>query len=272
MKVAIQGFQGSFHSIAARSLFGQDIKLIYCKTFKQVFEKLENNEADRAVVAIENSLYGSINEVYDLLLKHHFSICSEIYEQVGLHLVSVEESSLESITDVYSQAPALAESESFLNKNLKDTEIHDHPDTALAAKEVAGWADKTKAAICSIEAANLFDLKILAKNIETHSDNYTRFIALSKTELKIKNPSKTSITLRTADTPGSLYKVLGVFADLGINLSKLESRPIVGDAWRYMYYLDIESGVSEETLVSLKKYASNITVLGSYKTGSLKSI
>jgi prephenate dehydratase len=272
MNVAIQGFTASFHEIAAKRIFGEGIQLKYCRTFKEVFHELEEGRVDRVVVAIENSLYGSINEVYDLLLQHNFWICGEIYEHIGLHLMGPRSSNLQAVTDIYSMAPALGESEAYLDKNLPKAERHEHADTALAAKEVATWGDPTKAAIAGKRAADTYGLTILANNIETHHENYTRFIALSREPITSSNITKTSITFQTADTPGSLYAALGVFASRDINLSKLESRPIVGSAWHYMYYLDFEASFSEAIREELSKYATKIRILGSYAEGVLESI
>lgn len=272
MNIAIQGFAASFHEIAAKRIFGEDVKIKYCRSFKEVFNELEAGSVDRAVVAIENSLYGSINDVYDLLLKHDFWICGEIYEQIGLHLLGTKDSDLQTITDVYSMAPAIGESEAYLDEKLANAERHEHADTALAAKEVAAWNDPTKAAIASQVASDTYGLKIIARNIETHHENYTRFIALSRDQVKIPNITKTSITFQTADTPGSLHAALGVFASRNINLSKLESRPIIGNAWQYMYYVDFEASHTESIQSELSKYATNIRVLGSYTNGTLESI
>lgn len=272
MNVAIQGFAASFHEIAAKRIFGEEIQLKYCRTFKEVFQELEEGKVDRAFVAIENSLYGSINDVYDLLLRNRFWICGEIYEHVGLHLMGPQGSSLRTVTDVYSMAPALGEAEAYLDEKLPKAERHELADTALAAKEVATWGDPTKAAIASKSAAGTYGLIVLASNIETHHHNYTRFIALSREEVASPNATKTSVTFQTADTPGSLYEALGVFASRGINLSKLESRPIIGNAWQYMYYVDFESSFSEAIHTELSKHATNIRVLGSYSNGALESI
>ena len=272
MNVAIQGFAASFHEIAAKRIFGEDIQLKYCRTFKEAFQELEEGKVDRAVVAIENSLYGSINDVYDLLLQHRFWICGEIYEHIGLHLMGPQGSNLQNVTDVYSMAPALGEAEAYLDENLPKAERHEHADTALAAKEVADWGDPTKAAVASRSAADAYGLAILASNIETHHENYTRFIALSRVEVASSNVTKTSITFQTADTPGSLHAALGVFASRSINLSKLESRPIVGNAWQYMYYVDFDASFSEAIQTELSKHATNIRVLGSYTNGALESI
>lgn len=275
MKIAIQGLAGSFHALAAQRLFGEDIELIYCKTFKEVFRTLEDNKCERAVVAVENSLYGSINQVYDLLLKHHFFITHECYEQISLYLLGSSGASLTDITDVYSQAPALSEAELYLDTKLPNAERHEHYDTALAAKEVADWQDHSKAAIAGKSAARLYNLDILAAKIETHSQNYTRFIALSKQAETTPSAEKASLTFQTADTPGSLYAALGVFAEVGANLTKLESRPIIGAAWQYMYYVDFIKSIDvnlDDILSKLENHASNIRVLGNYKPGIFEDL
>lgn len=272
MKIAIQGQAGSFHAIAARNLFGNEIELVYGNTFKSVFTSLKAEEVKYAVVAIENSLYGSINEVYDLLLTHQFTICAEVYEQIGLHLFGIKGSSISNITDVYSQAPALAEAEEYLENHLKQVTRHEYYDTAAAAQYVADEKNIHKAAVASKEAGIISSLELLASNIETHNHNYTRFIALSKNNDVATENNKTSITFRTQDKAGSLYEALGVFAKQQINLTKLESRPIIGNAWRYMYYVDFSAGINEthakKALQELEAHATHIRILGSYPAGN----
>ncbi len=267
VKIAIQGLDTSFHALAAHQLFGSSADLVCCKNFKEVFSKLENDQVEQAVVAIENSLYGSINEVYDLLLRYQFWISGEAYEHVGLQLLGITGTKLEEITDVYSQAPALAEAEAFLDLTLPHAERHEHQDTALAAQEVASWNDPRKAAIASEAAAKKYNLEIIAGNIETHQQNYTRFIALQRQEAINKSANKFSLTFRTSDTPGSLHAALGVFAEHQANLTKLESRPIIGAAWQYMYYIDCTCADINPILKKLTQYATNIRLLGAYQTG-----
>lgn len=272
MKIAIQGLESSFHALAARQLFGEDSELMYCRNFNTVFETLASNQADQAVVAIENSLYGSINEVYDLLLKYNFWITHEAYEQINLQLLGPPGARLNAITDVYSQAPALAEAEAFLNSNLPNAEHHQHQDTALAAKEVAQWGDPKKAAIASMVAAQQYGLEILASNIETHPQNYTRFIALQAERSVNSQANKFTLTFRTKDAPGSLHAALGVFADHKANLTKIESRPIVGAAWQYMYYVDCSTTAIEPIMTDLPQHASHIRLLGAYRAGEFNHI
>ncbi len=269
-KIAIQGAKESFHAIAAKTMFPGSEDLLECDSFKKVFSAVENDEAEYGVVAIENSLYGSINDTYDLLVKHNLHICGEAYEQIGLHLLGTNSSSLQTITDIYSHPAALGESVDYLDKNLPDARRHESGDTALSARIVAESADPTKAAIAGQLAADAYNVKILAHNIETHRHNYTRFIAISKKPVKAPaEASKSTIVFQTSNAPGSLYAALGVFAKSNISLTKLESRPIVGKAWRYMYYVDIEAPFTNILETELSEFASNIRLLGCYKSGSM---
>lgn len=277
MKVAIQGTKSSFHAIAARTLLGNDVELLYCETFKHVFVALSQGNANFAVLAIENSLYGSINDVYDLLIRYNFWICGEVYEQISLHLLGSPLATLETIKQVYSQAPALAEAENFLDVTLPEATREEYYDTSAAAAMIATLNDPTKAAIASAQAADEYDLSVLAHNIETHPDNYTRFIMLSPTRIPIPPlANKTSLTFRTADTPGTLHAALGVFAKHGINITKLESRPIIGQIWQYMYYVDFAlsagNGVEQEILSELAQFAFEIRVLGSYQSSGVEKV
>lgn len=272
MKVAIQGLDASFHAVAARHIFGSSVQLLCYENFKDVFQALESGDVDYGVAAIENSLYGSINQVYDLLLQHNLWISGETYEEISLYLLGVPGTKLTDITDVYSHVAALGEAEAFLEDTLTTAERHEYADTAIAAQSISEWNDQSKVAIASKAAAEKFGLEILAKNIETHHHNYTRFIALSKTHQSNPVANKTSVTFRTPDVPGALHKVLGVFAEANANLTKLESRPIIGEAWQYMYYVDFVTAPSgkpsDEILQELQHVAQDIRVLGSYPADS----
>jgi prephenate dehydratase len=271
--VAIQGIKESFHAIAAYSLFSEDIELNECHSFHDVFSAVKDGASDFGVVAIENSLYGSINDTYDLLVKNDLHICGEAYEQIGLYLVGAPDSKLGDITNVYSHPAALGESSDYLDLNLPSASRHEYSDTALAAKFVSESNDNSKAAIAGELAANTYTVNVLAKNIESHKHNYTRFILISKqqAELSSKN-AKSTIVFQTGNKPGSLHAALGVFAKYNIGLTKLESRPIVGKAWRYMYYADIESAFNDELQKELSKVASNVRLLGTYQAGSIKGV
>lgn len=273
-RVAIQGQAGSYHDIARRQYFKNATQLVCQDTFKEVFAALSSGQANYAVSAIENSLYGSINEVYDLLLKNKFWICGEIYLRIQHCLLGIQGSALKDINEVYSQGPALAQCEEFLETKLAQVKRIETHDTAASAELVAKWQDPTKAAIASSTAAKLHGLKILESEIETHKQNYTRFIVLEKTRREqTDQTSKTSIVLKLAERPGILHQALGAFAKRNINLSKLESRPIIGKAWHYMFYIDFEAGADSPqgraALQELVRQGSSVTLLGTYQTSAI---
>ncbi len=271
-KVAIQGTEASFHDIAARKFFGKDIAIDNTDTFKDVFEKLEQNHVDNAIVALENSLYGSINEVYDLLLKYRFWVCGEVYLRIEHCLIGLKQATIKDITEVHSHRVALAQCEEYLDTSLAAALRFEHHDTAASVADLKIWNDPHKAAIASKQASELYGMNILARNIETNKENYTRFVVLQQTKQKIsKTHNKTSLILQTNNNPGALYNALGAFAKQNINLSKLQSRPIVGNAWKYMFYIDIDHGIiqakTKEALAELKQQGCNIVILGSYAKG-----
>lgn len=269
--VAIQGQQASFHDIAARLYFGKSISPIACETFADTFHTLKTKKSDYAVVALENSLFGSINEVYDLLLKHKFWISGEIYLRVEQCLLGLPGTKLKSVREVYSHPVALAQCDKYLEDKLPFAKRFEHHDTGGAAEDVKRWEDPTKTAIASHLAAEMYDLEILDRSIETHKQNYTRFVILTKTRQDVESADKTSLILETADKPGALYHALGAFARQNINLTKLQSRPIIGRAWQYMFYTDVNVGIADPSLeLALRELSDqdcDVTILGSYVAG-----
>lgn len=271
--VSIQGHPGSYHDIARRQYFQNGHQLLPRDDFKTIFSDITNGDATYAVIAIENSLYGSINQVYDLLLKHRLWICGEIYLRIQHYLLGTQNSGLDAVQEVHSHPLALAQCEEYLDRTLSHAVRFEHHDTAASAADVAGWNDPAKAAIASSEAARLHGLKPLDSDIETNPHNYTRFIVLQKNPDRSAQTDKSSIILYTAHEPGALYRALGVFADHDINLSKLESRPIIGKAWHYMFYIDLEAGLEEtrtvRTLEALEHAGNEIITLGAYRSGEM---
>lgn len=279
MKVAIQGQAASFHDIAVQQFFDTNIALLPCETFAETFNALEQGLADSSVVAIENSLYGSINAVYDLLLKHKFWICGEVYLRIEQCLLGLPGSSMGNIEEVYSHPVALAQCELFLDDVLVHAKRFEHHDTGGAAADIKQWGDRTKTAIASRAAAAHYGLEILAHEIETHKQNYTRFVVLMQQKPSHEfNANKTSLILGLsdhvhgiADQPGSLYRALGAFAKQNINLTKLQSRPLIGKAWHYIFYVDVDAGLNstglQTALTELKDQDCEVTILGSYLSG-----
>ncbi len=273
MKISIQGESGSFHDIAARQLFGTDHTQLQRATFAEVFSDVQSKQADIAIVAIENSSVGSINEVYDLLLKDGVKIVDELYMRISHNLIGLKGTKLNEIQTVYSHPMALMQCEQFLEIKLPQAEVHERHDTAESVEYVASQGDKTLAAIGSARAAKLHKLEILAPDIETDKHNYTRFIVLSLNDSNDKLANKTSIVITAKNIPGALHKVLGVFANRGINLTKIESRPIIGKGWNYYFYIDFEAGlhspIAQEALKELIDYTDTINILGTYQRGKI---
>lgn len=267
--VAIQGDQASFHDIAATQLFGEG-RRVYCDSFASTFQVVGDGKADVALCAIENSLYGSINEVYDLLLVHNLRITGEIFLRIEQCLIGLPGAKTKDIKKVYSHPVALAQCEAYLDTKLAQVEREEYHDTAASVALIKELNDPSIAAIASREAAELHGLTVLAPSIETNKENYTRFVSLGKTE-PAGPKDKTSLVLELGHEPGTLYAFLGVFARRSINLSKLQSRPIVGKAWHYIFYVDIEAGsdqpLFQEALAELESLDCTPTVLGSYAAG-----
>ncbi len=274
MKIAAQGINGAFHHQAARQFLGDGITIVDCERFDQVFDAVAGGVVDRGIVAIDNSLYGSINDNYDLLLKHMPYIVGEVYLHIKLCLLTKSDIALDEITDVYSQAPALAEAKVFLQEHAPQARIHEYPDTAMSARFVAKSDSKTIASVASEQAGEINGLHVAAESIEDHKHNYTRFFVFSKHPSEVIDADKTTILLKTSHKPGALYRALGAFANNDINLSKIESRPIVHDhGWDYIFYLDFEAGANDErtkrAFETLKSDHNEFEVLGSYKRGTL---
>ncbi len=274
--ISIQGEQASFHDIAANKFFNTESQRIFCQTFADTFKTLGEDSADYAVCAVENSLFGSINEVYDLLLKYRFSIVGEVYLRIEQCLVGLPGSQLSEISEVHSHPVALAQCEQYLDTQLPDTERLESHDTAGSVAMVAKLANPAIAAIAGKEAAELYNLEVLAHSIETNKQNYTRFIVLGQSSEPVIDANKTSLVLRTDHTPGALYAVLGSFAKRSINLTKLQSRPIIGKAWHYMFYLDVDAGIQDKRLqdamTELSDQKCEATVIGSYVAGTMPVI
>lgn len=270
-KIAIQGFEGSFHQAAARKFFGSDVEVICCSTFRDVV-KIANDESlsDGGLMAIENSIAGSILPNYNLLLKSNLKIIGEIYLQIDQNLLVNPGVSLDDIREVHSHPMALLQCADFLEKyNWKLIETED---TALSAQHVHEHESKHIAAIAGELAAELFQLNMIAPNIHTQKNNYTRFWALQNAELvrEIDGANKASIIFETDHSKGSLAKVLAKISDGDVNLSKLQSMPIPGSDWKYAFHADCEFTDIQHlnhVLESIKPFTAAVKVYGVYKNG-----
>jgi prephenate dehydratase len=267
-RVAFQGEPGAYGEIAALDYFPK-AKLLPAKSFQTVFEMLESGKADFAVVPIENSIEGSINETYDLLLKTSMVVYGEIYQRIRHCLIANPGTSNSEIRSVYSHPQALAQCRAYLQK--KGLEPIPTYDTAGAVKLVKQEKMIQAAAIASKRAANLYGMRILEESIEDKKNNYTRFLILSNVQSKPTGHDGTSIIFSVRHTPGALYGILEEFAKRRINLTKIESRPTKEVPWEYNFYVDFEGHSHDkeikELIKAVKKKTLYIKILGSYKRG-----
>ncbi len=265
IKVGFQGEKGSFSEEAILHFFGP-VEPVPFQFFSNVFEAVANKDIEHGVVPVENSQAGSINDTYDLLLQHNLNITGEIHLRVKHCLLALPGEKLDDIQTIYSHPQALAQCDKFLS-SLKVKLIPTY-DTAGSAKLIREENLKNSGAIASKRVSKIYGMELLVEGIETNPQNFTRFFVISKEKAKYTRNSKTSIIFRTSNVPGALYKSLGAFANRGINLSKLESRPAKDTPWEYIFYVDFE-GHAEDTvcksaLEELKTICSFIKLLGSY--------
>jgi prephenate dehydratase len=246
-----------------------------CESFDDVFDAISRGECSHVLLPFENSLAGSIHRNYDLILRHQVDIVGEYYLRVSHCLLGLPNAQLEDIRDVHSHPQALAQCEHNLAR-LKYTRVAEK-DTAGSARLVKEWGDPRKAAIASSRAAQVYDLEILVEHFEDNSANYTRFLALTQEPIPAdrleEGDYKTSVVFSLKNQPGALFRALSVFALRDIDLTKIESRPIAGKPWEYMFYIDFighqQSLNCKRALDHLGELAAYLRVLGSYPRHSL---
>ena len=273
LKIAIQGVHGAFHEIAARSFHpNDDIEIVPADTFDILIEKVKSGEADVAVMAIENTIAGSILRNYNLLNNSKLRIKGEVFLRIKQNLMALPGITIEDLKEVHSHPIALQQCEEFFEKypNIKLIEAHD---TALVAKEIREnqWTDI--GAVGSELAAEMYDMTILAASIETYKKNYTRFLYISpeNTEGVDHNQfDKISLVFNTSHAIGSLHRALEVLSRNNCNLTKIQSAPIMDKPWEYMFYVDFTLGNYSDypkAMVELLRVAGEVKVLGEYKSG-----
>ena len=263
--VAFQGERGAFSEDAVQGFFG-DVELLPCRSLRDVFGTVAENRADFGVVPVENSQAGSINETYDLLLKYDLNIYGEVALEVNHCLMAPPGESISSIKTVYSHPQALAQCEEFLRK--MGVEIVPTYDTAGSAKLIKEKGLVNCAAVASKRVSEIYQMQILAEDIQTIPSNYTKFFVISREKAEYAERNKTSLVFATKNASGALYQCLGAFATRGINLTKLESRPSKDKPWEYVFYVDLEGHVDDEVcaqaLKDLEDKTSFLKILGSY--------
>ncbi|WP_315821772.1 prephenate dehydratase [Paraflavitalea speifideaquila] len=271
VRVSIQGYEGSFHQVAAQQFFGAEVTVIPCATFREVVKIAANKkESEGGVMAIENSIAGSILPNYNLLQKSNLTIIGEIYLPIKQQLLVNPGVKLEDIREVHSHHMAIQQCLEFLDKY--DWKLVETEDTALSAKHLHQHRSKHTAAIASKLAADLFELEVLAPNIHTMKSNYTRFLVLQPEGVAqpVKDANKASVNFHTDHSRGSLAKVLSRIAEGGINLSKLQSMPIPGSDWLYSFHADMEFDAQvqfEEVIKNIKPITAELKIYGVYRNG-----
>ncbi|MBE5742433.1 MAG: bifunctional chorismate mutase/prephenate dehydratase [Clostridiales bacterium] len=264
--VACQGVSGAYSGVAADKLF--DIsEVTYFKTFDAVFSAVDQGLCEYGVLPIENSNAGSVSQVYDLMKKHKFYIVKSVRVQISHALCAKKGVKVEEIKTVYSHSQALMQCAEHLKRlGVKTVEVEN---TAVAAKIVAESEDRSIGAICSDDCAEIYNLCALERAMQDSANNFTRFICISKDMKVFKGADKISVMTSLANKAGSLNKMLNRFATLGLNLTKLESRPIANSQFEFMFYFDFEGEIENENVLNLLGELDNssdkFVFLGSYK-------
>lgn len=275
MKISIQGYEGSFHQTAAEKYFGTDIEIVPCATFREVTAAVQKGVVNAGVMAIENSIAGSILPNYALLQNSSLSVTGEVCLSIEQNLLGVKGSSIAAIKEVESHPMALLQCLDFLENETKGARLVESVDTALSARIVAERGDESIAAIASARAAELFGLDILAANINTVKANYTRFLIIEQSDKVIlhTDANKASLYFKVSHKKGALLEALNVFERLNINMSKLQSYPIPTDPFRYLFHVDVEfEGLERfrQSIEELKHHTEDFCICGIYKSNNLK--
>lgn len=270
-KIVIQGEFGAFHEIAALKYFkNEEVEIIPALTFKDLFKCLKNKQVDLGIMAIENSIAGSLLQNYTLLNDSNIHIIGEIYLRINQNVLALRGQTIKDIKEVYSHPMAILQCQEFFEK-YPHIKLIDSFDTALSAKEIGENKTKGIAAIASLKAAKKYNLEVIAKEIETNKMNYTRFLIISeKANDKSVKVSKASMTFALEHKPGCLSKILSIFSFYDLNLSNIQSMPILGKDWEYQFYVDVlieDYDIYKSALIAIKPFTSNIKILGEYVKG-----
>ncbi len=272
IKIAIQGGFGAFHEIAARHYFEtENIEIVPRNTFKDLFKSLKSRQADYGIMAIENSVAGSILPNYTLIMESGKKIIGELFLRIKQNLVALPGQKISDIKEVYSHSMAILQCQPYF-ENFPHIRLIESIDTALSAKEIREKELKGVGAIASHLAARKYDLDILAESIETNKLNYTRFLILSDNGDLENSPdnNKTSIYFSLSHKIGSLSKILSILSYYEMNLTKIQSMPIVGKEWHYHFYADMlydDEELYRQALVAIRPFTGELGILGEYLKG-----
>lgn len=266
LPVAFQGEPGAYSEAATLEHFGADTPTLPCESFEKVFDAVNCDRASSGLIAIENSLAGSIHHNYDLLLQNKLWIVGEHYLRVRHCLIVNPGVQMNDLRKVISHPQALAQCDGYLRAHALPAEVF--YDTAGSVKHLKESGARDVAGIASVRAAQVYNMKVLEEGIEDNPANFTRFLVIAKGRAHPSEQAKTTLVFTLKNQPGSLFKALSVFALREIDLSKIESRPLVGSPWEYIFYIDC-AGAAEDANVAhalnhLEEYATSLRVLGSY--------
>ena len=266
-RVVFPGTEGAYSEAAMKCYFGEKCNSFYVKTFREAMEAIEDGAADFAVLPIENSTAGAVDEMYDLLVEFENYIVGETVIPIRHTLSGLPGASLKDVKTVYSKGVALMQATHFLDAHSSWQRIN-VANTAIAAKKVVEDQDPSQAAVCSVYAAKVHGLQVLADNINDNEHNSTRFIVVTNQKIFLKHASKISICLEVSHESGSLYRVLSHFIYNDLNMTKIESRPIEGRDWEYRFFIDFEGnmadGAVKNAIRGLREECRNLRILGNY--------
>ncbi len=271
-RIAIQGGYGAFHEIAAHHYFeGEEIEIIPRNTFRELLTSLADHKSDLGIMAIENSLAGSILPNYNLLMNTGMQIIGEVYLRINQNLVALPGTKITDLKEVYSHPMAILQCQQFFD-DYPEILLIESMDTALSAKAIAEGNMTSAGAISSTLAARKYKLEVIADNIETNKMNYTRFLILTETGPGVSSElvNKSSVYFALAHKIGSLSKILSIFSYYEINLAKIQSMPIIGKEWEYLFFVDLEVNDYEmykKSLDAIKPFISQLGIMGEYIKG-----
>lgn len=271
-RIAFQGERGAFSEEAAVQLLGESVSLVPRGSFESTFKAIDERAADYILAPIENSLAGSVHRSFDLLVESRLTIVAEVIIPIVHHLIGPSDTSFERITTVQSHPVALAQCERFFSEHPQLKRIAAE-DTGGSVREVTAAGDPARAAIASRRAAAIYGGAILREHLEDDRENYTRFLLLSPNGRDVQNADKLSLVFEVDHRPGALFHALEPFAKRGINLMKIESRPVHGSPWQYRFYLDLQTPAgaagAESALEELRRQVVALRVLGSYPSAKI---
>ncbi|WP_340113099.1 prephenate dehydratase [Maribellus mangrovi] len=271
-RIAIQGIAGSFHEDAALKYFDEEVEVVESKTFTTVCDLVDSDKVDFAVMAIENSIAGSLLKNYQLIRDYHLRIIGEIFIHIQMNLLVNEGVKAADIKHIYSHPVALQQCMEYIESNFPGARLYESLDTAASSKKVAEEKLKDAASIGNLRSGELYGLKALETGIETNKRNYTRFLVLSKHGNPTAGTNKASICFEVGHFHGALASVLNIFAENRINLNKIQSVPILGKPNEYTIHVDIEWEKPENydrAIHQVLKSASSLSILGEYKRGEI---